>query len=285
MRDGPALDSHVHSEWSWDAHEGSMERSCAEAVRIGLPAIAFTEHLDHTVWSVSPESQAQAGDPPPGITVDAEGRVLIPAFDFEGYLASVERCRDLFPELRVLSGLEVGEPHWHVDAVDAVLRSGTFDRVLGSLHALPDGDALYEPFDLHLRRPPSVVFGAYLAEITELVTGSDAFSVLAHIDYPLRYWGDAHRFDPHDFEDELRAALRATAQTGRALEINTVLPLDATILRWWHDEGGTAVTFGSDAHEPANVARGFAAAAAMAEACGFRPTSDLVDPWSRAFVG
>lgn len=46
------MDSHVHTEWSWDASGGSMERSCAEAVRIGLPAIAFTEHLDHTVWRV-----------------------------------------------------------------------------------------------------------------------------------------------------------------------------------------------------------------------------------------
>jgi histidinol-phosphatase (PHP family) len=34
-------DSHVHTEWSWDAPDGSMERTCARAVEIGLPAIAF----------------------------------------------------------------------------------------------------------------------------------------------------------------------------------------------------------------------------------------------------
>ena len=45
-------DSHAHSEWSWDARQGSMERSCARAVELGLPAIAFTEHLDRTVWTV-----------------------------------------------------------------------------------------------------------------------------------------------------------------------------------------------------------------------------------------
>ena len=45
-------DSHVHSEWSWDAPLGSMERSCAEAVKLGLPAIAFTEHVDHTAFTV-----------------------------------------------------------------------------------------------------------------------------------------------------------------------------------------------------------------------------------------
>jgi len=44
-------DAHVHSEWSWDygsdpASLGSMERICEQAVRIGLPAVVFTEHLD-----------------------------------------------------------------------------------------------------------------------------------------------------------------------------------------------------------------------------------------------
>jgi histidinol phosphatase-like PHP family hydrolase len=44
-------DGHVHSEWSWDALAGSMEGTCARAIEVGLPAVAFTEHLDHTVWA------------------------------------------------------------------------------------------------------------------------------------------------------------------------------------------------------------------------------------------
>ena len=45
-------DGHVHSEWSWDAPNGSMERTCARAVDLGLPAVAFTEHADFTTWIV-----------------------------------------------------------------------------------------------------------------------------------------------------------------------------------------------------------------------------------------
>ena len=37
---------HVHTEWSWDAPRGHMERSCERAIEIGLPALAFTEHAD-----------------------------------------------------------------------------------------------------------------------------------------------------------------------------------------------------------------------------------------------
>jgi hypothetical protein len=72
---------------------------------------------------------------------------------------------------------------------------------------------------------------------------------------------------------EAPTALRALARSGRALEINTSgwLPLDASLLNWWHAEGGTTVSFGSDAHDPASIGREFASAAAMARAVGFGP--------------
>jgi histidinol-phosphatase (PHP family) len=63
-------------------------------------------------------------------------------------------------------------------------------------------------------------------------------------------------------------------------EISTVLPLQTVILRWWREEGGSAVTFGSDAHVPAELARNFVEAAAIAEAVGFRRTQDPFEPWT-----
>ncbi|MDN5821118.1 MAG: hypothetical protein L0H39_06490, partial [Brachybacterium sp.] len=55
-------DSHVHSEFSWDTGgpdspaRGTMEATCARAVRIGLPALFFTEHLDlEDAWFTDPE--------------------------------------------------------------------------------------------------------------------------------------------------------------------------------------------------------------------------------------
>lgn len=60
-----------------------------------------------------------------------------------------------------------------------------------------------------------------------------------------------NRGDVLTFEEEMRSVLRATAHTRRAVEINAALPLEATILRWWHEEGGQAVTLGSDSYDPA----------------------------------
>jgi histidinol-phosphatase (PHP family) len=271
-------DGHVHSEWSWDAAHGSMERTCARAAELGLPSVAFTEHVDHTVWSAGIVADLPA-DHPVRVHSDADGQVHPPPFDPAGYLAAVERCRGRFPDLRILTGLELGEPHRHPRQVAAVLAAGRFDRVLGSLHCLPHGDGFQEPGSLYAHRDPGEVLRAYLLETARLVEASDAFAVLAHIDYPVRSWPGP--FDPAPFEAEFRHALRATARTGRILEINTVLPPDPRILRWWHEEGGSAVTFGSDAHEPDELARGFAGAAALAEATGFRPAGGPLVPWCR----
>lgn len=75
--------------------------------------------------------------------------------------------------------------------------------------------------------------------------------------------------------------LRALARSGRVLEVNTRVPLSVEVVRWWYDEGGGAVSFGSDAHEPMLVARGFAEAAAMVAAQGFHPAPDPGDFWRR----
>jgi histidinol-phosphatase (PHP family) len=274
-------DSHVHSEWSWDAPRGSMERSCAQAVAIGLPAIAFTEHFDHTVWKI--DLAGPHADSHLAALTTADGHLTPPAFDPDGYSETIERCRHRFPHLRILSGLEIGEPHWHAEAATKMLGTGLFDRVIGSLHCLPDGDGYAEPPGLFAHHPAADILRDYLAEVARLVRGSDAFSVLAHIDYPLRYWPEreAGRFVLSVFEDDFRNALRATAHSGRALEINTRLPLHPTILSWWREEGGQAVTFGSDAHEPSAIARGFREAADLAEAKGFRPGRNPYDFWSR----
>lgn len=144
------------------------------------------------------------------------------------------------------------------------------------------GDEYHETADLYRTRPPGDVVRGYLAEVRSLIREFDDFEVLAHIDYPVRYW-PAHvlRFDPRDFEDDYRQALRELADSGRVLEVNTRVPLHELVVRWWHEEGGRAVAFASDAHEPSLVANDFAAAAAMVEACGFRPGRTPQDFWSR----
>ena len=129
--------------------------------------------------------------------------------------------------------------------------------------------------------PAEEVVRRYLAEVLCLVQSSNVFTVLGHLDYPLRAWpAPAGPVDLHAFEEEFRAVLTALAASGRALEVNTRLPASPMLLRWWRDCGGQALSFGSDAHDPVQVACDFAAAAVVAGAAGFRASSGE-DFWIR----
>jgi histidinol-phosphatase (PHP family) len=270
----PPMDNHVHTQWSWDAPgEASMARSCEQALAVGVPGVAFTDHLDFTVWTDGDQIAAENLDP----RRYARMRLL----DFAGYLESVADCRQRYPDLRILSGAEIGEAHlWAASAQAAVAGSG-FDRILGSLHAIPYDGRLTAADDLFRQMPAPDVMRRYFAELLRLVEGSDVFQVLAHLDFPRRMWPwHAGPYDEWAFEAEYRAVLRALAAGDRVLEVNTKSPLvSAELVGWWREAGGKAVSFGSDAHQPWRVGDRFKLAVDVVEAAGFRAGRDRFDFW------
>jgi histidinol phosphatase-like PHP family hydrolase len=105
-------DGHVHSEWSWDTGgpgsdaAGTMQAMCRRALKIGLPALAFTEHLDLTGWVVDQEDLLDHLRP----LVGDDGLLTPDPLDVGDCLENIDRCRRQFPELRILSGVEFGQP-------------------------------------------------------------------------------------------------------------------------------------------------------------------------------
>jgi histidinol-phosphatase (PHP family) len=255
----------VHTEWSWDAPRGHMERSCERAIEVGLPAIAFTEHAD---WALVHEGQHPV--------------------DITGYHEAVERCRAKFKDLRILTGVELGEPHRFPRETAEVLAAGPLDQVLGSIHSVRlNGDLLDAS---QFRRTPGIDFPnavrEYFRETLAMVESNQTFETLAHLDYPKRYWLEGSApYREADYEAEIRAVLTAAARTGRVLEVNTtrghVLCPDLTVVRWWRQVGGQAVSFGSDAHQPDKVAEGFRVATQMVQSAGFKPARDPMALWRR----
>src|SRR5690348_17570705 len=97
-----------------------MEKSCERALQIGLSALAFTEHAD---WALVHEGQHPV--------------------DIPGYFDAVERCRSRFPDLRILTGVELGEPHWFPSQTAGVLAAGPLPQGLASIHSIHrDGSTL-----------------------------------------------------------------------------------------------------------------------------------------------
>jgi histidinol-phosphatase (PHP family) len=274
-------DQHVHTQWSADAPTGSMRDACARAVELGLPGITFTDHADHTRLIVSDEAAAYIR----AIGGTVTGGVFEPRpLDVTGYLESVQRCRSEFGgTLQIRAGTELGDPHLHPRAAAALAGAG-FDLIVGSVHSLRRPAGFADAADRYGDLPDADVVREYLAEVTAMVQSPADFAVLAHINYAARYWpGRQGPYRSADFEDEYRAALSALALSGRALEINTSgwHPLDPSLLSWWRAEGGQAVSFGSDAHDPVTIGREFTAAAEMAQAAGYGPGSDGSGLWRR----
>jgi histidinol-phosphatase (PHP family) len=203
------------------------------------------------------------------------------SLDVTGYLASVQECRLRYPDLRILSGAEIGEVHLWGASAAAVIAAAGFDRVLGSLHAVPFGGRLTAADRLFGQMPAGDVMRRYFAEVVRLVEGSDLFQVLAHLDFPRRMWPqDAEPYTERAFEEEYRAVLRALAASDRVLEVNTRSPLvSAELVGWWREAGGRAVSFGSDAHQPWRVGAKFKLAVDVVEAAGFRAGRDRFDFW------
>jgi histidinol-phosphatase (PHP family) len=267
-------DNHVHTEWSWDAPgEASMTRSCEQALAVGVPAVAFTDHLDFTTWTDGDQIAAENLDP------RRYDRMRL--LDVAGYLATLEDCRQRYPDLRILSGVEIGEAHLWAASAGALVAEHGFDRILGSLHAIPVDGRLTAADDLFRLMPAEDVMRRYLGELLRLVEGSDLFQVLAHLDFPRRMWPwSAGPYDERTFEAEYRAVLRALAASDRVLEVNTKSPLvSAGLVRWWREAGGRAVSFGSDAHQPWRVGDKFKLAVDVVEAAGFRAGRDRFDFW------
>jgi len=256
---------HVHTEWSWDAPRGHMERSCERAIEIGLPALAFTEHAD---WALVHEGQHSV--------------------DILGYLDAVERCRAKFKGLRILTGVELGEPHLFPRETAEVLAAAPLDHVLGSIHSVRIGGELIDASQFRKKEGldfPNAV-REYFRETLAMVDSDQPFETLAHIDYPKRYWVDgAAPYREGDYEEEIRAILASAVRSGRVLEVNTtrgsILCPDITVVRWWRELGGQAVSFGADAHQPDKVGEGFDLATQMVQAAGFKPAKDPMALWRR----
>ena len=268
MDRGVPVDGHVHGEFSWDARRGSLEGTCRRAIELGMPGIVFTEHADF-------------------VTAFPDQHRL----DLVAYAEEVERCRTRFPGLRILLGVELGEAHWFPAEARELLSAAPIERVLGSVHCAGSRDA---PRDASQTMPvcpdPVEQLQAQLLETLALVQSGAEFDVLAHLDYPKRYWpAGAPPFDETALEEEYRAVLRATARRGAVLEVNSTRGMEPirglcpgpVALRWWLEEGGEAVVFGSDAHSPEALALGFDHARQAVEAAGFRPGKDPLDHWRR----
>jgi len=233
------IDYHIHTIFSSDGY-ASMQDVCRAALERGLTEIAITDHVDFE-------------------PMDGNYDYFRP----DDYWQEIETCRVIFEgRLMVRAGIECGEGHRFRSEIDAILHAHPYDLVLGSLHWAAGRPAWKGSFfDDGLDRQQGLAL--YFEELASLAAQAD-YDVLAHLDFVRRatflHFGP-QEWDLRPYEDAVRRVLRIVAGRGKALEVNTSMvrrDMDgpsppAYVVRWFREEGGRAVTLGSDAHRAGEV--------------------------------
>jgi len=248
-------DCHVHSWHSFDC-KIPVEAICAGALAAGLDELCFTEHIE-------PHHPHSDCDIPPV---------------YDDWLAEIDRAREAFPQITLLTGIEIGDNPPHREEIYRELEGVPLDFRLLSMHLVDNVDA-YDAafFEGRTRRE---AYASYARAKLECVLHFQDYDAVAHLGFcgkfapypkqecPLR-WQDA--------PDHIDLLLRHIAHNGRALEINTsgLRRMDSTIPGWdilrrYAEMGGEFVTLGSDSHSPDTLGHRFDDARRCAVSAGIR---------------
>jgi len=162
-------DCHSHSNCSFDGTR-NMRDMCMNAIEMGLVYYAVTDHCECNQYMNVPHI-------PGGRYYDVVRQ------SYAELLQNQER----FPNLKLLRGIELGQPLQDLNAAHDALTGRDYDVVIGSLHNIRDHDDFYHIGEHNpTEQEIDNALHAYFAESLEMVEWGK-FDTLAHITYPLRY--------------------------------------------------------------------------------------------------
>lgn len=255
MIDTMLVDYHCHTAFSKDC-DYPMEEQIRAAITAGVREIAFTEHEDYNAEDFTSYF-----------------------FDHPAYWQAIHAFRRVYGNrITIRAGIEISEPHRHLDTVEQVLQAYPWDFVLGSLHWVDGKHNTFLPSFFTAFGNWRESFRRYFVELKLLAADGD-YDILSHIDYPARYGQAAfgNSYNIGEWETEIREVLRHVIARGKGIEINTN-PLrkgrnepnpPASVIHWYYEMGGRYLTIGSDSHAPHQVGAQLGKAIAIAREAGF----------------
>lgn len=251
-------DTHMHSTVSFDGEDSRFTMARASRDEAGLDVICFTDHYD----IINAESQ------------------YCPHYDWTPARREHGQAQQLcVPDsFQILYGLELGNAPVDFAAAQRVLEEPGLDFVIGSIHNTSQELGGADYYYIDYRNDPglaSIHLADYFDSMLTLARWGN-FDTLGHIPYPLRYMRDrdGQPLSLNDWSEQIDAILRAAAEQGKAIEVNTnrgLAPLAdyVPLLYRFRELGGELVTVGADAHRKEDVGKGIKDAYQLLLDCGF----------------
>ncbi len=245
-------DYHMHTPLCHHAI-GEPTEYAAHALQIGLSEIGFTDH--------SPMQRDDFDD----------WRMRFD--DLGEYVEKVRKAQREHPQLTIRLGLEVDFIPGHEEWIRELAAWHPWDYFIGSVHYVSDSWDLDNPKKLSRwkERDAFEVWCMYFERLT-MAAESKLFEIIGHADLPKKFGFIPKQDCTSLFENFLDAA-----KTGDvAIELNTAgLRKDCKeiypspkILQLAHSKG-VPITFGSDAHAPAEVGMELGRAMELARSVGY----------------
>ena len=226
-------DSHTHTHFSDDS-DARLHEYCEHALEIGVKCITFTDHIDF-----NPHDNGYG------------------YYNHEKFFAEFEAVKKRYGDrLILLSGLEFGEPHEYKKEFEQY-SAYPYDFMLGTIHFWMDD--LFASEVVASGIPCEDAFDVYYMQMKNAIEYG-GFDSMAHFDFPKRYYNKLV-FD----RDTVLDIFELMVKKNILLEINTSglrksigksLP-DDELLELYALAGGKYYTFGSDAHTPLDLYKGF----------------------------
>jgi histidinol-phosphatase (PHP family) len=246
-------DYHMHTPLCRHA-SGEPEEYAQHALEIGLTEIGFSDH-----------SPMQRDD-------FDNWRMRFSQLD--EYVQKVRAAQRRFPQLTIRLALEVDYLPGHEAWIRELAAQYPWDYFIGSVHYVSDSWDIDNPAKLAewKNRAAFEVWQVYFERLTKAAE-SKLFNIIGHADLPKKF---GHRPD-RDCTQLYETFLAAAGKSGCAMELNTAgLRKDCReiypsrrILELAF-QNGVPITFGSDAHAPAEVGMNFAEAVELARAAGYQ---------------
>ncbi|MEE0970683.1 MAG: histidinol-phosphatase HisJ family protein [Clostridia bacterium] len=253
-------DFHTHSDNSFDA-ESSVDEMCRAAISRGISAIAITDHCEAPYINLGENCEFGSFDRQiPKSVKDA----LAAKTKYEG-------------KLKVLCGVELGEPMHDPEQTAHALKYADFDFILASVHNLRNRDDFY--YMDYSKVDVDEILAEYFSELAETAS-FEHFDSLSHLTYPLRYIFERTGVFPDltKHMSQIENIFNILIKNKKALEINvsglyqpvkTTLP-HQELINLFHSMGGEYVTIGTDAHIADRVGVGIEKGILAAKNAGFK---------------
>jgi histidinol-phosphatase (PHP family) len=192
------------------------------------------------------------------------------------YVGKVWLAQKTFPQLQIRLALEVDYLPGHEDWIKQLAARHPWDYFIGSVHYISDSWDIDNPEKISewKKRDAFAVWQVYFDRLA-LAAESKLFNIIGHADLPKKF-GIRPAQDCTPLYEKF---LDAAAKSGCAIELNTAgLRKDCKEIYPSRDllelafRRNVPITFGSDAHAPAEVGLNLAEAVALARSVGYTET-------------